>query len=85
MGFCTKQEYTDVNEAPGMVNIGNEECPCLNCTRRLRSMIPYRDLTPASIKLPARHRSTHIKPPVKDRSYRAGHRGRTLEPMISIV
>ena len=63
-------KYTDIKQAPWyVVNANYKECARLNCMRHLLSMIPYRDLTPQPIKLPARDRSAYVRPPITDQTF----------------
>jgi polyphosphate kinase 2 len=62
--------YTDIKQAPWyVVNADNKECARLNCIRHLLSLIPYKDLTPEPIKLPARERSAYVRPPITDQTF----------------
>ncbi|HTS64404.1 MAG TPA: polyphosphate kinase 2 [Candidatus Acidoferrales bacterium] len=63
-------KYTDIKQAPWyVVNADNKQCARLNCIRHLLSMIPYKDLTPEPIKLPARDRSAYVRPPITDQTF----------------
>jgi polyphosphate kinase 2 len=67
-------KYTDIKQAPWyVVNADNKECARLNCMRHLLSMIPYKDLTPEPIKLPARDRSAYVRPPITDQTFVPEH------------
>jgi polyphosphate kinase 2 len=62
--------YTDIKQAPWyVVNADNKECARLNCIHHLLSMIPYKDLTPAPIKLPEREKSSYVRPPISDQTF----------------
>jgi polyphosphate kinase 2 len=67
-------KYTDIKQAPWyVVNADKKECARLNCIRHLLSMIPYKDLTPEPIKLPARDRSAYVRPPLADQTFVPEH------------
>ena len=67
-------KYTDIKQAPWyVVNADHKECARLNCIRHLLSMIPYKDLTPEPIKLPARDRSAYVRPPITDQTFVPEH------------
>jgi polyphosphate kinase 2 len=62
--------YTDIKQAPWyVVNADNKECARLNCIHHLLSTIPYKDLTPAPIKLPEREKSNYVRPPISDQTF----------------
>ncbi|MCX6626579.1 MAG: hypothetical protein NTW28_02980, partial [Candidatus Solibacter sp.] len=63
--------YTDIKQAPWyVVNADDKNCARLNAIRHLLSMIPYKDLTPESIKLPKRDASTaYVRPPITDQTF----------------
>jgi polyphosphate kinase 2 len=62
--------YTDIKQAPWyVVNADNKECARLNCMHHLLSTIPYKDLTPAQIKLPEREKSSYVRPPISDQTF----------------
>jgi len=62
--------YTDIKQAPWyVVNADNKECARLNCIHHLLSMIPYKDLTPAPVKLPEREKSSYVRPPISDQTF----------------
>ena len=60
--------YTDSKQAPWfVVDADNKKRARVNCIRHLLSMIPYQDLTPKAIKLPARQAdSGYVRPPMSD-------------------
>ena len=60
--------YTDSKQAPWfVVDADNKKRARINCIRHLLSMIPYQDLTPKVIKLPARQAdSGYVRPPRSD-------------------
>lgn len=62
--------YTDIKQAPWyVVNADDKNCARLNCIRHLLSMIPYKDLTPAPIKLPKREKGDYVRPPITDQTF----------------
>jgi polyphosphate kinase 2 len=58
--------YTDTSDSPWwVVNADVKRHARLNCIAHLLSLIPYKDLTPSSIKLPAREKDTgYRRPPI---------------------
>ncbi len=63
--------YTDIKQCPWyVVNADNKKKARLNCVRHLLSLIPYKDLTPEPIKLPARQKDKgYIRPPLSDQNF----------------
>jgi polyphosphate kinase 2 len=63
--------FTDIKQAPWyVVNADNKLCARLNCIHHLLSMIPYEDLTPEPISLPARQEEKgYIRPPMTDQTF----------------
>jgi len=63
--------FTDIKQAPWyVVNADNKKKARLNCISHLLSLIPYKDLTPAQIKLPPRvDRQGYIRPPISDQTF----------------
>jgi len=62
--------YTDIKQAPWyVVDADDKRCARLNCIRHLLSMIPFKDLTPESIKLPKREKSNYVRPPITDQTF----------------
>jgi len=64
-------KYTDIKQAPWwVVNSDNKKRARLNCITHLLSMIPYKDLTPESIKLPPRQDDVgYVRPPMSDQTF----------------
>ena len=61
---------TDTKQSPWfVVNAENKECARLNVIRHLLSMIPYRDLTPESLKLPPLGKSNYVRPPIQEQNF----------------
>ncbi|HHD92494.1 MAG TPA: polyphosphate kinase 2, partial [Candidatus Portnoybacteria bacterium] len=53
-----------------VVNADNKKKARLNCMSHLLSLIPYKDLTPAPIKLPPRQKNKgYIRPPITDQTF----------------
>ena len=63
--------YTDIKQAPWyVVNADDKKRARLNCISHLLSMIPYEDLTPEPIKLPARQEYPgYVRPPITDQTF----------------
>jgi polyphosphate kinase 2 len=63
--------HTDIKQAPWyVVNADNKSCARLNCIHHLLSMIPYEDLTPEPIVLPARQQEGgYVRPPITDQNF----------------
>jgi len=63
--------HTDIKQAPWyVVNADDKKRARLNCIHHLLGMIPYRDLTPARIKLPPRQQdSSYVRPPISDQNF----------------
>jgi polyphosphate kinase len=61
---------TDTRQSPWfVVNAENKQCARLNVIRHLLSMIPYRDLTPESLKLPPLGKSKYVRPPLQEQTF----------------
>ena len=61
---------TDIKQAPWfVVNAEDKKCARLNVIRHLLSLIPYEDLTPESIKLPALDKTKYIRPPIEEQNF----------------
>jgi polyphosphate kinase 2 (PPK2 family) len=63
--------FTDIKQAPWyVVNADDKRRARLNTISHLLSLIPYKDLTPAKIKLPPRKKkSGYIRPPITDQTF----------------
>ncbi len=63
--------HTDIKQAPWyVVNADNKMCARLNCISHLLSLIPYEDLTPEPIVLPARQSEIgYVRPPITDQTF----------------
>ena len=64
-------KYTDIKEAPWyVVDADDKKRARLNCIHHLLSMIPYKDLTPAPIKLPPRQKDKgYVRPPLENQTF----------------
>jgi polyphosphate kinase len=61
---------TDIKQAPWFViNAENKKCARLNVIRHLLSMIPYGDLTPQKLKLPALDKTRYVRPPFHEQNF----------------
>jgi hypothetical protein len=62
--------HTDIKQAPWyVVNADKKKCARLNVIRHLLSLVPYEDLTPEPVKLPALEKSKYIRPPIHDQNF----------------
>ncbi|CAN5478151.1 polyphosphate kinase 2 [soil metagenome] len=63
--------YTDIKQAPWyVVDADNKKRARLNVIRHLLSLIPYEDLTPDPIVLPARQDDAgYVRPPMADQTF----------------
>jgi polyphosphate kinase 2 len=62
--------HTDIKQIPWyVVNADNKKSARLNVIRHLLSTVPYEDLTPELIKLPAVDRRKYIRPPMTDQTF----------------
>jgi len=64
-------KYTDIKQAPWyVVNADVKWKARLNCIVHFLSMIPYEDLTPEKVELPARQENEgYIRPPFEDQTF----------------
>jgi polyphosphate kinase 2 (PPK2 family) len=61
---------TDLKQSPwNVVNAEVKRAARLNAIRHLLATIPYKDLTPKSLKLPAIDRSKYIRPPMREQNF----------------
>lgn len=61
---------TDIKQAPWyVVNAEHKKCARLNVIRHLLSLIPYRDLTPERLKLPALDKTKYVRPPIQEQNF----------------
>lgn len=67
--------HTDIKQAPWyVVNADVKKHARLNCIKHLLSLIPYEDLTPAPIDLPAREKAGgYVRPPLVDQTFVPEH------------
>ena len=63
--------HTDIKQAPWyVVEADSKRRARLNCISHLLATVPYKDLTPAPIKLPPRQkRKGYVRPPRSDQTY----------------
>jgi polyphosphate kinase 2 (PPK2 family) len=63
--------HTDIKQAPWwVVRSDNKKRARLNVIHHLLSMVPYEDLTPEPIVLPARQTDTgYVRPPMADQTF----------------
>ena len=61
---------TDTKEAPWyVVNSEDKKSARLNVIRHLLSLVPYRDLTPESLKLPPLRKTDYVRPPMQSQNF----------------
>ena len=67
--------HTDIKQAPWyVVNADVKKHARLNCIKHLLSMIPYEDLTPDPVELPAREKAGgYVRPPMNDQTFVPEH------------
>lgn len=63
--------YTDIKQAPWyVVEADDKKLARLNCIAHFLRKIPYKDVMPASVKLPTRRSgSGYIRPPITDQTF----------------
>jgi polyphosphate kinase len=62
--------HTDIKQAPWyVVNADKKKCARLNVIRHLLSLVPYDDLTPEPVKLPALEKAKYIRPPIHEQNF----------------
>jgi polyphosphate kinase 2 (PPK2 family) len=63
--------HCDIKQAPWyVVTADDKKRARLNCIRHLLSLIPYQDLTPEPMALPARQDDTgYVRPPITDQTF----------------
>jgi|SRR5208282_2942964 len=62
--------HTDTKQVPWyVVNADNKKCARLNVIHHMLSMIPYEDLTPKPMKLPALDKSKYVRPPMHEQNF----------------
>src|SRR5436190_12387148 len=62
-------QYTDTKSSPWWVVDANDKKRArLNCIHHLLSMVPYKDVTSAKLKLPPRQPDDYVRPPVEDQT-----------------
>jgi hypothetical protein len=61
---------TDLKQSPWyVINADDKRRARLNCISHLLSMIPYEDLTPKPIKLPALQKKPYVRPPITSQTF----------------
>jgi polyphosphate kinase 2 len=61
---------TDTKDSPWyVVNSEDKKSARLNVIRHLLSLIPYRDVTPESLKLPKLVKSNYVRPPMRNQHF----------------
>jgi len=61
---------TDLKRTPWyVVNAENKKMARLNVIHHLLSLIPYEDLTPESLTLPALDKSKYVRPPIQEQNF----------------
>jgi len=61
---------TDTKQSPWyVVNAEDKKCARLNVIRHLLSIIPYKDLTPESLKLPPLDKTKYVRPPISEQNF----------------
>jgi polyphosphate kinase len=63
--------HTDIKQAPWyVVHADDKRRARLNCIRHLLGMVPYKDLTPKPIKLPAlTGKNAYVRPPITEQTF----------------
>jgi polyphosphate kinase len=62
--------HTDLKQSPWyVVNADSKKCARLNVIRHLLSLIPYQDLTPQPLKLPALDKTKYVRPPIQEQNF----------------
>jgi len=63
--------HTDIKQAPwNVVEADSKQRARLNCIHHFLSILPYRDLTPESIKLPPRQSEVgYVRPPMSEQTF----------------
>jgi polyphosphate kinase 2 len=63
-------QFTDTKASPWWVVDANDKKRArLNCIHHLLSMVPYKDVTSAKLKLPNRQPDDYVRPPVEDQTF----------------
>jgi len=62
--------HTDIKQVSWyVVNADKKKCARLNVISHLLSLIPYEDLTPKAMKLPALDKSKYVRPPIQEQNF----------------
>jgi polyphosphate kinase 2 len=64
-------KYTDIKQSPWYVVESDDKRKArLNCISHILSQIPYKDVSPAPLKLPERKiHDTYVRPPIEDQTF----------------
>jgi polyphosphate kinase 2 len=66
----TTFQYTDIKQAPWFVVPSDcKRRARLNCISHILSMIPYEDIVPDPVEIPARENDPYIRPPLIDQTF----------------
>ncbi|MDJ0770551.1 MAG: polyphosphate kinase 2 [Ilumatobacter sp.] len=70
MAKDTTFQYTDIKQAPWYVVPSDDKKRArLNCMSHILKMVPYRDIVPDPVEIPARLSEPYIRPPVGDQTF----------------
>jgi polyphosphate kinase 2 len=70
MAKDTTFQYTDIKQAPWYVVPSDDKRRSrLNCISHILSSIPYRDIVPDPVVIPARESEAYIRPPMGDQTF----------------
>ena len=70
MAKDTTFQYTDIKQAPWYVVPSDDKRRArLNCMSHILAQIPYEDLVPDPVEIPAREDKGYIRPPVQDQTF----------------
>jgi len=70
MAKDTTFQYTDIKQAPWYVVPSDDKRRArLNCISHILSSIPYRDIVPDPVVIPARENDAYIRPPMGDQTF----------------
>ena len=70
MAKDTTFQYTDIKQAPWYVVPSDDKRRArLNCISHILSMVPYQDVVPDPVEIPAREDEHYIRPPLQDQTF----------------
>ncbi|MEM7287746.1 MAG: polyphosphate kinase 2 [Actinomycetota bacterium] len=70
MAKDTTFQYTDIKQAPWYVVPSDDKRRArLNCISHILSMVPYQDIVPDPVEIPAREAEPYIRPPLHDQTF----------------